>query len=136
MAFDPGLSSVRQHLSNEEFGVGSAKLAASDVNHYRKTFGSGGCEDRGDLASVARILHVDSGSSEVQLQADELLTSFPMPDLIDGEILQGVDGQKSHQTCWKFGNLRCRKLVFTSCECCDVRDLRTKRGRTPKIGAG
>jgi hypothetical protein len=101
-------------LSNEELSIGCIEFSSSKMNDDGNVLSGRNCENLCQLASLRCVPHVNSRSSGVQLETDELATSLPVPDLLDCGILQGIHGQKSHQARWILRNLCGGKLIFAS----------------------
>ncbi len=56
-----------EDIANEEFGIGSIELAASNMNHHRKTFVAGGANHVDDLTALSDATYVYRRREKVQL---------------------------------------------------------------------
>src|SRR5262249_55714345 len=64
---DPGGTRAGQDISNEEFGVGSIKLAAPEMNHHGETLGSSSPNHLGNPVAFVGIAYLHGGRGEVHL---------------------------------------------------------------------
>jgi hypothetical protein len=98
--------------------------------------GRGGGDHFGDLAAFRGIAEINGVGPEVQLQANHLATAAPEVDLGEGRVIEGIDGEESHQAIGVLLNLRRRKFIFPSCPGRHIRGFQMQRGQAVEIGAG